>query len=278
MTCEGTKLTLPGRRPAEFLRLQLPPPRRSDPAFVYLDRLRPTSRRAMTRALERIAELLQLGVDEIMWWAIPHSHLCAIREALGRRYAAATANQALSGLRGVVAEALEMGKIGPEGYEAVRVIPLFATSPSQSRPVPSTRQIARLIEVAQQAGDPKGVRDAALLGVLATAALKRSEVTELRVADFEPGSGTLRVRDRWIKLGTRERQLIRAWIAHRGRGHGPLFLPMRRSGRIERRQMSGEAVAAVVRERAAQARLGRLAPEDLRRAGVIAELEAPSQR
>lgn len=234
--------------------------------FVYLDRFAPSSRRAMSRALERIGELLGLRVDEIRWWAIPDRYLWAIREGLGRRYSHATSNQALSALRGVVGVAKEMDMIGDERYQAFLAVPLFASSPSQSRPVPSKRQIARLIAAARRDGDPKGLRDAALLGVLAGAGLKRSEVAALRLADFRSRTGTLRLRAGTTKLGAEKRALLRAWIAYRGRANGPLFLPMRKSGRLERRQMSGQAVAAVVEERAAQAGLGRLSPEDLRRA------------
>jgi integrase len=256
---------VPALRPDLFLILQHPPRRDRHPALVYLDGFSlPNSRRAMERALGRIAELVSLSITDLKWWGIPNDHHWAIQEELRKRYAPATANQSLSALRGVVGMAHEMGLIPLERYQAALAIPLVPVSSRTGARTPSRAQIDRLIRTAE--GDPKGARDAALLGVLAGAGLKRSEVAALRLADFRSRTGTLRLRAGTIKLGTEERALLRAWIAYRGRANGPLFLPMRKSGRPERRQMSGQAVAAVVADRGAQAGLGRLSPEDLRRA------------
>lgn len=153
-----------------------------------------------------------------------------------------------------------------ERYQAALAIPLVPMSSRTPARTPSKRQIDRLIRSAERERDPKGVRDAALLGVLAGAGLKRSELAALRLADQEPRTGRLRVGTDTIRLGNKERALLRAWISYRGHAHGPLFLPMRKGARLERRQMTGQAVAAIVAERAAQSGLGRLSPEDLRRA------------
>ena len=258
---------LPRLRPEPFLMLSSPLARPRHPVFVYLRGLgSANSQRVMRRAMERIAELLQIPVEDIYWWAIPDRYLWSIREELGTRYSHATCNQSLSALRGVVGVAHEMGLVDAARYQLVLDIPLFSSSPPTPRPTPSKRQIARLIGAAGRGGDPKGLRDAALLGVLAATGLKRSEVVALRLADLEPKAGRLTIAGESMRLGPEERALLRAWISYRGRGHGPLFLPMRKSGRLERRQMSGEAIAQVVAERAAQAGLGRLSPEDLRRA------------
>lgn len=263
---------LPKLRPDLFLILEHPPPRARHPAHAYVDGLSSlNSRRAMTRALERIAELVSIPITALYWWAIPIGHHWSIREELAKRYAPATANQSLSALRGVLAVARRMEVMSPALYEAAVAIPLVPSSPRTAGRTLSKRQIDRLIRAAQGSGDPKGARDAAILGVLAGAGLKRSEVAALRLADYEPRSGRLTLGSETIRLGPRERALLRAWIAHRGRAHGPLFLPMRKSGRLERRQMSGQAVAAIVAERAALSALRRLSPEDLRRAHLASQ-------
>jgi len=254
-------------RPDLFLFLQDPPRPAGHPAHIYLHGFSsPNSQRAMTRALERIAELISFPVNAVNWWGIPIGHHWSIREELATRYAPATANQSLSALRGVLAIALQRKLMSPALYEAAVAIPLVPSSARTAGRTPSKRQIERLIRTAQGSGDPKGARDAAILGVLTGAGLKRSEVAALRLADYEPRSGRLTLGSETILLGPRERALLRAWMSHRGRAHGALFLPMRKSGRIERRQMSGQAVAAIVAERAALSALGRLSPEDLRRA------------
>lgn len=261
--------TLPAPRPVSFLMLD-PPPRPADhPMHVYLERLAPSSRRAMEAALGRVAGLLRLPPDGIRWWAIPDRYLWAIHHALGRDHAAATASQSLSAVCGVAGVALEMGEgISPERYQAYLDIPRFPAAPSARRKAPSRRQTDRMIGRARAEEDPKGVRDAALLAVLVGAGLKRSEVAALRLADYDPRSGRLRVREETVRLAPEERALLRDWIGYRGRAQGPLFLPMRKGGAIERRKMSGQAIALIVAERAEQARLGPVSPEDLRRAAL----------
>ncbi|MEX2203584.1 MAG: integrase, partial [Actinomycetota bacterium] len=222
---------LPPLRPDVFLMLEHPPRRDRHPALVYLDGFSmPNSRRAMTRALERIAALIRVPIPDLYWWGIPNDHHWAIREELAKRYAPATANQSLSALRGVFGVAYEMGMIQEDRYLAALAIPLVPSRGTPAR-TPSTRQIDRLIGTAQGQADPKGLRDAALIGVLAGVGLKRSEVAALRLADYEPGTGKLRVGTDTFRLGQRERALLRAWISYRGRAHGPLFLPMRKAGR-----------------------------------------------
>lgn len=81
-----------------------------------------------------------------------------------------------------------------------------------------------------------------------------------------PPRGRLRVAEREIALGRSERARLRVWIAHRGHRPGALFVPINKAGRLSRRPMSAEAVAQVVRKRAAEAGLGALSPQDLRRA------------
>ena len=257
--------TLPAPRPVLFLMLD-PPPRPADhPMHVYMERLAPSSRRAMEAALGRVARLLRLPPERIRWWAIPDRYLWAICDALGRDHPAATANQSLSAVRGVAKVALEMGEgISPERYQAYLEILRFPAAPAARRKAPSRRQTDRMIGRARAEEDPKGVRDAALLAVLVAAGLKRSEVTSLRLADYDRRSGRLRVGDETVRLGAEVRVLLRDWIGYRGRAHGPLFLPMRKGGTIERRRMSGQAIALIVAERAEQARLGPISPEDLR--------------
>ncbi len=263
---------LPKLRRDLFLFLQDPPRPASHPAHIYLHGFSsPNSQRAMTRALERIAELIPFPINDVKWWGIPIGHHWSIREELATRYAPATANQSLSALRGVLAIARRMELMPPALYEAALAIPLVPSSPRTAERTPSKRQIDRLMRTTQGSGDPKGARDAAILGVLTGAGLKRSEVAALRLADYEPRSGRLTLKSETIRLGQRERALLRAWISYRGRAHGPLFLPMRKAGRLERRQMSGQAVAAVVAERAAQSALGRLSPEDLRRGHLTSQ-------
>ena len=253
-------------RPESFLTLEraLPPGRH--PAHIYLAGLSPHSQRAMRQALERVAELIGLPFEHLKWWGLTYFHMWSIGEYLLDRYRPTTVNQSLSAVRGVLAVASEMDLVSAEQVEAVAAVPLVEATPTTGQRTPSRREIARLIAAAQKDAGPKGTRDAALLSLLAGAGLKRSEVTAIRLADLLPRMGKLSLGERRMQLGKREQELLRAWIRVRGRAHGALFQPVNKGGRIVRRAMSGQAVAQVVTERAAKARLGKLSPEDLRRA------------
>lgn len=256
-------------RPDVNLIHEPPVPPGRHPAFVYVRGLSsPRSREAMARALGRIAELFKLRIEELDWSRLTYNHVWSIREELGKRYSPATVNQSLSALRGVLRIAHPDRN---QLYRAAVGVPLVPTGPPPAAGTPSKRQIARLLKEAGRDRSPKGLRDRALLAVVAGGGLKRSEVVGLRLADFDPRTGKLKVGDRTISLSEGEKQSLRAWIAYRGRAHGALFVPINKAGRLTRRQMSGQAVAAVVGERAAEAGLGHLGPEDLRRAYLAAQ-------
>ena len=108
---------------AELARLALgwanvPPDRH--PYRVYLARLpSPQSRRTMATAAEGIARALSGGVwgaDALPWPALRYQHTAAIRAALAQRYAPATANRALSCLRGILREAWRLGQMTAEEF------------------------------------------------------------------------------------------------------------------------------------------------------------------
>jgi integrase/recombinase XerD len=265
----GPRLTKPRilipLRPDPNLTLEPPLARRKHPAFVYLDGLSsPASRKAMGIALERIAKLFPFEVEELNWSRLTYNHVWSIRERLEKRYAPATVNQSLSGLRGVLGVAHEKGSIPTKQYQAAVEVPLLRVSPRSGEARLTDRQIARLLATTSKDPSPKGLRDRALIGVLASGGLKRSEVTELRLADFDQKAGKLRVGKYTIALDRAERASLRAWISYRGRAQGPLFQPVNKAGGLARHQLSGQAVAAIVAARVIEAKLGALSPEDLR--------------
>ena len=70
------------------------------------------------------------------------------------------------------------------------------------------------------------------------------------------------------------RRALERWILIRGPEAGPLFNPVNKGGRIERRRLSEQAIYIACQKRAAEAGLPPTSPEDLRRAD--ASLQAPA--
>jgi len=87
-------------------------------AVVYLAGLSAGSRRAMRHALSVVADLAMPGADPLAfpWGMLRYEHTQAIRTALADRYGTATANQALSALRGTLKTTWRLGQMTAEDY------------------------------------------------------------------------------------------------------------------------------------------------------------------
>ena len=126
---------------------------------------------------------------------------------------------------------------------------------------------------------PAGRRDGALLAVLRLGGLRREEVAALDLADYDPGTGALKVRGK----GRKERmayiqnavQWMAVWLEVRGNGSGALFNPVNKGGAILYDQrMSAQAVYNILKKRGDQAGLRDFSPHDLRRTFIGDLLDA----
>jgi site-specific recombinase XerD len=126
---------------------------------------------------------------------------------------------------------------------------------------------------------PVGARDAALLGLLYAAGLRRAEVVGLDLDHFDQESGAIVVRGK----GNKERRVyitngaldaVKAWLGHRGDLPGPLLLPVRKGGTIQIRRMTDQAVAERVGHLAHKAGVATFSPHDMRRSFVGDMLDA----
>lgn len=252
------------------------------PAFVYLARLAPGSRRTMTQALDVIAGLLTDGrvdAERLPWWELRYQHTQAVRTALAERYSPAGVNKMLSALRGVLKECWRLGLMGAEEYQ--RAADLEAV---RGEVLPAGRGLSagelRALFASCADGTPAGVRDAALLAVLYGAGLRRSELVALDLTDYEPVSGALKVRagkGRKERLGYAKNgaaEALAAWLGVRGDAPGPLFVPINKGRRLQIRPMTTQAVYALLQRRGEVAGVGAFSPHDLRRTFIGDLLDA----
>jgi integrase len=166
------------------------------------------------------------------------------------------------------------GHASPTTEEAVRLVRrgvrrTLGTAQRQVRPV----TVPDLRTMLQRLGsDPAGCRDRALLLLGFAGALRRSELVGLDVADITEGTDGLTVRLRRSKAdqegagrtigipygsnpATCPVRAWRAWLEVSDITEGPAFRPVDRHGRIGTTRLSGQAVALVVKRRAARAGL-----------------------
>ena len=251
------------------------------PVAVYLARLAPGSRRSQRAALETMARLLttdRLGADELPWPSLGYQHTQALRAALADRYSPATANRHLAALRGVLREAWRLGLMSAEDLQRAIDLPAVRGERLPRGRALSRGELRALFESCR-GGSPADARDAALMGVLYAAGLRRAEVVTLEVSDYDPETGALVVRGK----GNKERiayidngaaDAVREWITVRGDPAGPLFCPVSQPGEVVIRPMTDQAVYAILQSRAEKANVRAFSPHDMRRSCVSDLLDA----
>jgi integrase len=271
------------RTAADALVVAAPPRADRHPAAVYLARLGRGSRRTVRGWLDAVAGLVSGGradAGTLDWAALRYPHTAAVRAALAGRYAPATANGCLAALRGVLKECWRLGLLSAEDLQ--RACDL---APVRGERLPRGRALApgELRALLATCADPArliDVRDAALLGVLYGAGLRRAELVALDLADYDPDTGALTVRSgkgnkaRLTYAEGGARTALLDWCAARGGAPGPLFRRIRKGNTLTPARLTPQAVLHVVRTRVAAARVAPASPHDFRRTFISDLLDA----
>jgi site-specific recombinase XerD len=254
----------------------------SGPVATYLSRLGPGSRRGQMRALNTIARLLTRGSADaqgIDWASLKYPQTAAIRVALSDRYAPNTTKRMLAALRGVLKECWRLGLIVHDEYaRAADIAPVRGQLPPRGRALKEV-ELEALFKGCQADPTTAGVRDAAILGLLYGIGLRRSELVQLDVADFDSRDGVLTIRGKGNEARTayvveEARTVLERWLRVRGIATGPMFFPVTKSGHLVPKRITCEGVAHILVTRAGAANVKRFSCHDLRRSFVTHLLEA----
>lgn len=267
-------LTLPQMQAVE------PPASSRHAPSVYLSSLSSkTSQRTMRSAIQHIAEIVAelSGNEKCNVWTLPwgdlrYEHTAAIRAALlDSGDAPNTIKKKISALKGVLKAAWRLGQMTHEElHRAIDLPPVTGSTLIAGRLV-GPGEIRALVDVCTADNSPLGARDAAMLGVLFGAGLRRSEVVGLDLVDFTQDTGALLVRHgkgnkqriNYVKGGAAE--ALAYWLEKRGEEPGALFLPLTKNGRIIMRRLNPQAVMDILLKRSKQAGINHLSPHDTRR-------------
>ena len=246
------------------------------PVSVYLARLAPGSRRAMAQALgvvSGIASKGRLAALELPWASLRYQHTQAVRTELAERYSPATANKALSALRGVLRECFRLGLMSAEDYTRASDVEAVKGSTLPKGRELRPGELSALFD-ACDATTAGGSRDAALLAVLYGAGLRRAEVVGLDLGDYDAETGLLRVRagkgrkDRTAYATNGAKAALDAWITARGQEPGPLFVPVHKSERIRLQRLTGQSVLDILERVRVRAKVKPFSPHDCRRSFI----------
>src|SRR5439155_16599133 len=217
--------------------LRRPLPRDQHPARVYLARLGPGSRRTMAQALGVVAGFLGQTADTLDWSAFRYQHTQAVRARLLETRSPGGTNKILAALRGVLKEAWRLGQIDAETYHRATDVPSVCGERLPVGRALSTRELQKLFRACAKDQRSAARRDAALLAILYGGGLRRSEVVALDLADYNPETTELRVRegkgrkDRIAYATNGAKAALDAWLQVRGSEPGPMVWPAARRGR-----------------------------------------------
>ncbi|MBB2910891.1 site-specific recombinase XerD [Streptosporangium becharense] len=261
-----------------------------DPYRVYLDSLSSAeSRRTMRGCLDRLAVLI--SGDETAsgagqpWHLLRYEHTVRIRALMTERgWSPSYINKHLVALRRVLREAWRLGQMTAEEYQRAADLPTVEhTRLPAGQHVPA-EVVGAALAACERDDSPAGVRDAALLATLYSTGCRRAEIAALTLADYDPGSRSLRVRgkrdkERMVYLTAEAAGRMERWLAVRGRPAGALFCPVNRFGRLRVRNggpapMTGQAVADILTRRLAEAGAMPRTPHDFRRTFIGELLDA----
>jgi len=136
-------------------------------------------------------------------------------------------------------------------------------------------EIAALMDACARDNSFAGTRDAAIIALLYSCGLRRAELCELELSDYDPETGALVVRGKRNKERTAyvtngARSALEDWLVIRGAEQGALFCPVAQGGqgRVIVRKMYPEAVFNMLVKRAAEAGVNDVSPHDFRRTFV----------
>jgi site-specific recombinase XerD len=237
----------------------------------------------MRQALDAIASLLTDGRADSLtldWAALRYKHTAALRAALMEKYSPATANKMLCALRRTLKEALRLELMDAKDYaRAVDIKSIKVTKGLRGRAL-TEREITALMNACYNDPTPNGFRDAALIAILRGSGLRRREVVNLDLKDFNPSNGAILVRsgkggkDRTVYLPESAIPRVEEWIDIRGRMSGSLLCGVNKAGRVVVQRLTPQAVLFVLQKRAKEASVASFSPHDFRRTFISDLLDA----
>lgn len=262
-------------------------PAERNPLLAYLGGVdagsRPALESAARRAVAALTPDLRLEPANFPWARVNYAVLKRLRSALIEGgLAAATVNQTLALVRGVLKECWILRSISRDDYErALEVKNVKVRRLPAGRYVTRAEIAALLRKCAQPEITPLSARNAAVVCLLVGAGLRENEAASLRRGDWDRERGVIRVR-KGKRRKERESYLdplldapLRWWAVVAGlHSEDALLVRFSPSGRIIRppRAISGQAIDLALGELAAAAGVEPFTPHDLRRSFITNQL------
>lgn len=250
-------------------------PADKNPALVYLAGMGEASRRPQKQSLGFVANMVAPGTeyDRFPWHCLRYQHTTALRSKLAELPSASTANRHLAALRGVLKECWRLGYITAEEYQ--RAIDIKSVKGQKAKAAEKGRHLKQgefgALLGACDDGTPMGVRDAAIIAVGYIAGLRRAELADMHLADWNSEDSTLTIKhgkgnkERVVPLAEGACDALNDWLETRGPWAGPLFTVVRKGDHVSLDGLTAQSIYDILAKRAEQAGVKEFSPHDLRR-------------
>jgi integrase len=247
-----------------------------NPAIIYLGSLASKKgQRSQKQVLRVMADWMDGTIETLDWSKLRYQHAAALRaKAIECGYAPASVQKFMAALRGVLKNSWRLGQMTAEEYQrAVDLPPVKGSTLPAGRYIKS-KELEALMNACMADLTSAGVRDAAIIGAMYQTLLRREEVVELNLDDYNADAGELIIRGKGEKernnfLSGGPKDAMGDWLAARGKQDGPLFLAVQKNGEIRPyTRLSDQAVYNMVSKRILQAGLANISPHDFRRTGI----------
>ena len=145
----------------------------------------------------------------------------------------------------------------------------------------ASRQARLLLDACETDESIEGCRDAAVIGLMLSAGLRRQEVVGLQRGDYEDEDGRIKVASRRglarsVILEGRTRATVAGWLRLRGAWSGPLIAALSTHGEVQMRGLTPSAINRLLAKRSDQAGCTGITPRDLR-GRFLRELQSASR-
>ncbi len=243
-----------------------------NPAAVFLGNYKDgPSRRTMKYALGVLTKML--GQDDMLfvpWASLTYAHTQLLRTKLAESFAPASANLVLVALKGVLKETWRLGLISHEDFaRATDLKPVKGHREPAGRSLPAGE--LRALFTSCDTTTALGARDAAMLGLMYGAGLRRADVVNATLENYDVTQAELKVirkgsREQLVPLPNGASDAVAHWLKFRGDVNGPLVCGVLKDGRVRvGRRLSTDAVYDAVARAYTKAGVLKFSPHDLRR-------------
>ncbi len=234
--------------------LSVPDKGNLSPSNRYLMSLRSkNSRRTMGSILNNIVKIFGAQThSQFDWLSIEPTDVDIIIEHLReiKQLKPNTVNLYVNALRGVFKAAYINNQLSTEAYEKLRSVKFYKGSRLARNREPIEKDVLKAV-IDTCDDSPLGVRDAAIISLMANCGLRRDEVVNLTVSQYNREIGKMNVigkgdKERVIPVPKKVRTRINRWLdTVRTNQEGYLFCRVRRWGKVEKSlttPLTGQAI------------------------------------